>query len=105
VSTVSDSPPSEGALERTRLSWMRTSLATIVTGFLLVRGGLTDSEPWKLAVLAAGISVVVVATSVTRFSALGKQAATRVRPLLPRLVAGGIIALAAIAVLRLVLPA
>lgn len=84
---------------------MRTSLATIVTGFLIVRGGLTDSEPWELAVLAAAISVVVVATSVTRYGDLGRRTATRVRPLLPRLVAGGIVALAAIAMIRLLLSA
>jgi len=92
------------AIMRTRMSWIRTSLAVIVTGFLLVRGGFTGAEPPSLAVLAGVISVIVIGTSLTRFTRLGESAPA---PLtggpVPRMVAGGILALAVIACVRLLL--
>ena len=94
-------PPFESALDRTRLSWMRTALATTLVGFLLVRGWLTDSEPWTVALLAAAISVLVIWSAVTRFTALGRQRPVAATPMLLRLVSVGIAALAVVALIRL----
>jgi hypothetical protein len=95
--------PDGSALERTRLSWMRTGLATMVVGFLLVRGWLTDAEPWTLAALAAVSTAIVVALSASRFAALGRRTSPAVQARSLRWVTGGIVVLAAIALARLLL--
>lgn len=93
------------ALLRTRMAWIRTSLAVIVTAFLLVRGGFTGAEPAVLALLAGALGVVVVTTSLTRFRLLGTSAPSLLRHQVPNVVAGGILALAVVAGIQLVLAA
>lgn len=105
MSSTTEPAAPEGALVRTRLAWMRTGLATIIIGFLLVRGWLTNAEPWTLAALAAVFTGLVVVASMTRFAALGQRMPPAVSGLFPRLVTTGIIALAAIALGRLILAA
>lgn len=105
MSTVSESPLPVSALLRTRMAWIRTSLAIIVTAFLLVRGGFTGAEPAVLAVLAGALGVLVVATSLTRFTHLGKGTPSVLHGPVPGMVAGGILALAAIALAQLFLSA
>lgn len=84
---------------------MRTSLAVIVTGFLLVVGGLTGAELPVIAVLAILISVYVIATCMTRFAQLGASIPPQLADRLPWLVTAGIVALAVTALIRLVLAA
>lgn len=91
------------AILRTRMSWIRTSLAVIVTGFLLVRGGITGTERPALALLAGVIAALVVATSLTRFTNLAKKMPTVTPRQLPSMVVGGIFALAVIACIQLVM--
>jgi hypothetical protein len=105
MSTLGAPAPSESALVRTRLAWMRTALATTLVGFLLVRGWLTNSEPWILALLAGALSVLIIWSAVTRFTALGRPRPATANPLLLRLVSTGIAALAGVALIRLVLSA
>jgi len=99
------SVPDGSALERTRFSWMRTSLATIIVGFLLVRGWLTDAEPWTLAGLAVLGTLIVLVVSMSRFQALGGRAPSTLSPTASRLVALGIVLLAGIALVRLIITA
>jgi len=103
MSTVSGAVPPTSAILRTRMSWIRTSLAVIITGFLLVRGGLTNAEPFALAALAGVISIVVIATAMARFKQMGKGLPAILGDQIPRVITGGIIALALIACIRLVL--
>jgi uncharacterized membrane protein YidH (DUF202 family) len=103
VSAVFGSALPTSALLRTRMSWIRTSLAIIVTGFLLVRGGFTGAEPVLLAVLAAFFSMLVIATSLNRFRNLGKARPTLLTGSVPPVITGGIVALAVIACVRLIL--
>jgi hypothetical protein len=77
-------------------------LAVIITGFLLVRGGLTNSEPFALATFAGAVSIVVIATAMARFKQMGQGQPTILDGRIPRVITGGIIALAMIACLRLV---
>ncbi len=85
------------------MSWVRTGLAVIVTGFLLVRGGLTNSEPPVLAVLAAVISVIVIATALARIKTLGQAMPPLLTDNIPRVITASIVALAVIALLRMLL--
>ncbi len=87
------------------MAYIRTSLAVIVTGFLLVRGGLTDAEPAALAVVAGVISVIVIGMALTRFKNLGQAKPALLTGSLPPVLAGGIVALALIACVRLLLVA
>ena len=103
MSTVSGAIPPASAILRTRMSWIRTSLAVIITGFLLVRGGLTNAEPFALAALAGVISIVVIATAMARFKQMGKGLPAILGDRIPHVITGGIIALALIACIRLVL--
>jgi len=103
MANVSGATPFADSILRTRLSWMRTSLAVIVTGFLLVRPGITNSEPPVLALLAGIISVIVIATALSRFTKMGQSKPSILTAQLPRVIAGGIIALAVIACIRLIL--
>lgn len=105
MSVVSDAALPVGAILRTRMSWIRTSLAVIITAFLLVRGGFTGAEPPALAVLAAVIGALVVAFSMTRFRFLGAISPPLMHRPLPRIVTGGIVALAVIACVRMLLAA
>jgi uncharacterized membrane protein YidH (DUF202 family) len=105
VSTATGPTLPVNSLLRTRIAWMRTSLATLITGFLLVRGGLTGSELPILAVLAGVISVVVIAGAMTRFTQLGRRIPPKLSARLPLLVSGGLVLLVVIAVVRLVLAA
>jgi uncharacterized membrane protein YidH (DUF202 family) len=105
VSTLSHNSLPVSAILRTRMSWIRTSLAIIVTAFLLVRGGFTGAEPAVLAALAGALGVLVVATSLTRFRLLGTSAPRLLRRQVPTVVAGGILALAVVAGIQLVLAA
>jgi uncharacterized membrane protein YidH (DUF202 family) len=96
--------PRTSALIRTRLSWIRTALATLVIGFLLVRGSLTGSEAPALAVLAGLISITVIAVALGRSNRLGGPTPTPLVRSLPMLVAFGTAALAAIGCARMILP-
>lgn len=91
------------AILRTRMSWIRTSLAVIVTGFLLVRGGVTSTEQPALAILAGVFAALVVAVSLTRFKNLAKKMPTVIPRQLPSMVVGGIFALAVVACVQLVM--
>jgi uncharacterized membrane protein YidH (DUF202 family) len=93
------------AIMRTRMSWIRTCLAVIVTGFLLVRGGFTGAESPVLAVLAGLLTVLVVATSLTRFTYLGKLSPHVLTRAVVIAIAGGILALVVIALVRLLMTA
>lgn len=84
---------------------MRTSLAVIVTGLLLVLGGITGAELPVIAVLAVLISAYVVATCMSRFTQLGASMPPQLADRLPWLVTAGIVALAVTALIRLVLAA
>ena len=103
MSTVSGAVPPTSAILRTRMSWIRTSLAVIITGFLLVRGGLTNAEPIALAALAGVVSIVVIATALARFKQMGQGKPSALGGHTPRVIVGGITALALIACIRLVL--
>jgi len=105
VSTTSGSALPTSAFLRNRMSWVRTGLAVIVTGFLLVRGGLTNAEPPILAVLAAVISVIVIATALARIKALGRTLPPLLTDNIPRVITASIVALAVIALIRLLLAA
>jgi len=102
MSPVAGVVPPTSAILRTRMSWIRTSLAVIITGFLLVRGGLINAEPFALAVLAGVVSIVVIATAMARFKQMGQGQLFILGDLIPRVTTGGIIALAVIACIRLV---
>ena len=91
------------AILRTRMSWIRTSLAVIVTGFLLVRGGVTGTERPALAILASIFAALVVAVSLNRFTSLAKKLPTVTPRQLPLMVVGGIFALAVVACVQLVI--
>ncbi len=91
------------AILRTRMSWIRTSLAVIVTGFLLVRGGVTGTERPALAILAGVFAALVVAVSLTRFTNLAKRTPTVTPRQLPSMVVGGIFVLAVVACVQLVM--
>jgi uncharacterized membrane protein YidH (DUF202 family) len=99
---VSGVIPPPSAILRTRMSWIRTSLAVIITGFLLVRGGLTNAEPLALAALAGVVSIVVIATALARFKRMGQPKPSILGRHIPRVITGGIVALALIAGIRLV---
>jgi uncharacterized membrane protein YidH (DUF202 family) len=103
LSTASGAVPVTSAVLRTRMAWIRTSLAVIITGFLLVRGGLTNAEPLTLAALAGVVSIVVIATAMGRFKRMGQAQPPILGGRIPRVITGGIIALALIACIRLVL--
>jgi uncharacterized membrane protein YidH (DUF202 family) len=103
MSTVSGAVPATSAILRTRMSWIRTSLAVIITGFLLVRGGLTNAEPIALAVLAGVVSVTVIATALTRFKQMGQGKPSVLGGHIVWVITGGISALALIACIRRVL--
>ena len=103
MSTVSGAVPPTSAILRTRMSWIRTSLAVIITGFLLVRGGLTNAEPVALAFLAGVVSILVIATAMARFKQMGQGQPSILGGHIPRVITGGIIALALIACIRLVM--
>ncbi len=103
LSTASGAVPVTSAVLRTRMAWIRTSLAVIITGFLLVRGGLTNAEPFALAALAGVVSIVVIATAMARFRRMGQAKPSILGGRIPRVITGGIIALALIACVRLVL--
>jgi uncharacterized membrane protein YidH (DUF202 family) len=105
MSLASDAALPVGAIQRTRMSWIRTSLAVIITAFLLVRGGFTASEPPVLAILATMIGALAVAVSMTRYRLLGTTSPPLMRRIVPHLVSGAILALAVIACLRMLLPA
>ena len=105
MNTVSQPQLPVYAILRTRMSWVRTSLAFIVTGFLLVRGGLTGAEPSSLAVFSGVIAALVVATSLTRFTNLAKKAPAVISNQVPSIVVGGILALAVVACIRLLMAA
>lgn len=105
MSTVTGPTLPVNALLRTRIAWMRTSLATLITGFLLVRGGLTGSELPILAVLAGVISVVVIAGAMTRFTQLGQKIPPQLSARLPWLITGGLVLLVVVGAARLVLAA
>jgi uncharacterized membrane protein YidH (DUF202 family) len=102
MSTVTEAIPPTSAILRTRMSWIRTSLAVIITGFLLVRGGLTNAEPLALAAFAGVISIVVIATALARFKRMGQAKPSILGGHIPRVITGGVIALALIACIRLV---
>jgi uncharacterized membrane protein YidH (DUF202 family) len=91
------------AILRTRMSWIRTSLAVVVTGFLLVRGGITGTERPALAILAGFFAALLVATSLTRFTSLARRIPTVTPRQLPSVVVGGIVFLAVVACLQLVM--
>lgn len=105
MSAVPNAALPVGAIVRTRMSWIRTSLAVIITAFLLVRGGFTGAEPPALAVLASLTGILVVTFSMTRFRFLGTDSPPLMRRPLPRVVAGGIVALAVIACVRILIAA
>lgn len=102
--TTQATPPTS-ALIRTRLSWIRTGLATLVIGFLLVRGSLTGSEAPFLAVLAGAISITVIAAALARSSRLGGALPPPLATKIPTVIAAGVAALAAIGCARMILPA
>ncbi len=91
------------AILRTRMSWIRTSLAVIVTGFLLVRGGITGTERPALAIFAGVFATLVVALSLTRFTNLAKKMPTVTPRQLPSMIVGGIFALAVVACIQLLI--
>ena len=104
MSTTSGSALPTSAFLRNRMSWVRTGLAVIVTGFLLVRGGLVNSEAPVLAVLATVISVIVIATALARIKTLGQAMPPVLADHIPRVITASIVAFATIALLRMILP-
>lgn len=103
MSTVSQPQLPIYAILRTRMSWIRTSLAVIVTGFLLVRGGITGTERPALAIVAGVFAALVVAVSLTRFTNLAKKMPAVVPRQLPSIVVSSIFALAVVACVQLVM--
>ena len=99
---MSGAVPPTSAILRTRMSWIRTGLAVIITGFLLVRGGLTNAEPLSLAARAGVVSIVVVATALARLKRMGQAKPTILGRHIPRVITGGAVAFALIACIRLV---
>lgn len=85
-------------IARTRMAWVRTVLALIVLGFLLVRGVVVLEGAPLLAYLGAGLTVLAVATALTRFTALGRGVPRRMSPAVRGLVAGVVLALVAVGV-------
>jgi uncharacterized membrane protein YidH (DUF202 family) len=78
---------------RTRMSWIRTILAVIVLGFLLVRGVIVLGAPPALAYLAGAMSILVAATALVRFIMLGRRAPGRLPVTTRRIVVGGVLTL------------
>jgi uncharacterized membrane protein YidH (DUF202 family) len=103
VSSVSGSALPINAVLRTRLSWIRTSLAIIVTGFLLVRQGLTGAAPAALAILAGLVSVIVIFTALRRFKRLGRSNPPLLTDRIPAVITGGVVVLAAISCTQIIL--
>ncbi len=103
MSSASGSALPINAVLRTRLSWIRTSLAIIVTGFLLVRQGLTGTEPAALASLAGLVSVMVISAALMRFKQLGRSNPPLLTGRFPTVLTGGVVALAAISCTQIIL--
>jgi cytochrome c biogenesis protein CcdA len=85
-------------IARTRMAWVRTILAAIVLGFLLVRGVVVLGAPLPLAYLAGVVTAILVATAFSRFLVLARHEPNRVPNVTRRLVVGGILTLVGIGV-------
>jgi len=105
MSTVPGAVPPTSAILRTRMSWIRTSLAVIITGFLIVRSGLTNGEPLAIAFFSGILSVIVVTAAVTRFKIMGHGTPPILTGQTPRVITGGILVLAVIACIQMIMRA
>lgn len=85
-------------IARTRLSWIRTVLALIVLGFLLVRGVLVLEAPVALIPIALIAALVAVSLALGRFIALGRSAPRRIPMAVLSLVVAGVLALVVVGV-------
>ncbi len=85
-------------IARTRMAWVRTVLAVIVLGFLLVRGVIVIDAPRYLAYLAAAVTVLVALTGLLRFTFLARHAPVRSTTAVRLFVVGGVLALVAIGI-------
>jgi len=85
-------------IARTRLAWVRTILAGIVLGFLLVRGVVVLDAPLPLAYLTGAVTAVLVATAFMRFLMLARREPNRVANLTRRLVLGSVLVLVGVGV-------
>lgn len=80
-------------IARTRMAWVRTMLAVIVLGFLLVRGVIVLGAPPLLAYLGGAVTVFVLVTALQRFAVLARRAPTRSPIAVRGLVVGGVLGL------------
>ncbi len=78
------------------MAWVRTVLAVIVLGFLLVRGVIVLEAPHYLAYLAAAVTVLVVAIGLLRFTFLARRTPARSTTTVRWIVVGGVLTLVAI---------
>jgi uncharacterized membrane protein YidH (DUF202 family) len=83
-------------VSRTRMAWVRTVLAVIVLGFLLVRGVIVLDAPRYLAYLSAAVTVLVVVFGLLRFTFLARHAPARSSATVRMTVVGGVLTLVAI---------
>ena len=83
-------------IARTRMAWVRTVLAVIVLGFLLVRGAVVlDTSP-VLAYAAAVVTGFIVATGLLRFTVLSRRVPGRSPIAVRAMVVGGVLLLVGI---------
>lgn len=78
------------------MAWVRTVLAVIVLGFLLVRGVIVLDAPRYLAYLAGAVTVLVVIIGLLRFTFLARHAPARSTTTVRWIVVGGVLTLVAI---------
>lgn len=86
-------------IARTRMAWIRTVLALIVLGFLLVRGVIVLDAPDLLAYLAAAVTVLVVVIGLLRVTFLAQHTPARSAAFVRWIVAGGVFVLVAIGII------
>jgi uncharacterized membrane protein YidH (DUF202 family) len=85
-------------IARTRMAWVRTMLAVIVLGSLMVRGVIVLDAPGYLAYLAAAVTVLVVVIGGLRFTLLARYTPARSTGPVRWIVVGGVLTLVAIGI-------